>query len=516
MAQGNALMHRALLAIACAGIASLLFGITEADTDAGTREPASASSVQLGPRPYFLINDMTDSPLKHELQSCAQRKSTFAHSDFSMGQRDASSPFPDHTKESYQAAARMGAGVIECAVTFTRDKQLVCRDAQNDLQTTTNILMTPLAAKCSTPFMPAVIDAHGNLLEPATAECRTSDITLAEFKTLRGRMDAYNPYARTAEEFLGASGYIRTSQPTGAGSGTLMTHKESIELFKRLGAKMAPELKHPVVRMPFDGFTREAYAQKLIDEYKQAGVAPGQVRPQSFNKSDVLYWIAREPAFGKQAVYVTNAHAAGDLPGFAELAGYKAQGINIVAPPLFALLTTDASGNIVPSQYALDARRAGLNIITWTLENSGIPGDDDSFFYQFFGAAIKREGDMMLVLDALAKQVGILGIFSHLPATVAGNRNLLRELHGLELEHAKSAMRHCLPHAPDSQLRCGLARRYALLARKLQHHIGVGGDFFGNGRKRSLLRGAAVFHRGADHAAGVGNEIRHHHDTAIM
>ncbi len=35
----------------------------------------------------------------------------------------------------------MGAGIVECDVTFTKDHQLVCRHAQNDLHTTTNILV---------------------------------------------------------------------------------------------------------------------------------------------------------------------------------------------------------------------------------------------------------------------------------------------------------------------------------------------------------------------------------------
>jgi glycerophosphoryl diester phosphodiesterase len=38
----------------------------------------------------------------------------------------------------------MGAGILECDVTFTRDRELVCRHAQCDLHTTTNILDTPL------------------------------------------------------------------------------------------------------------------------------------------------------------------------------------------------------------------------------------------------------------------------------------------------------------------------------------------------------------------------------------
>ena len=41
------------------------------------------------------------------------------------------------------------------------------------------------------------------LITPASAECRTSEITLAEFKTLTGKMDAFNPRAQTPQEFLG-------------------------------------------------------------------------------------------------------------------------------------------------------------------------------------------------------------------------------------------------------------------------------------------------------------------------
>jgi glycerophosphoryl diester phosphodiesterase len=198
-----------------------------------------------------------------------------------------------------------------------------------------------------------------------------------------------------------------------------MTHKESIELFKRLGVKMTPELKSPSVTMPFEGFSQEAYAQKMIDEYKAAGVPPGKVWPQSFNKADVLYWIKKEPAFGRQAVYFDDANVVADLPSAAELAQYKAEGINIWAPPTFALLSVNGVNQIVPSVAAMDAKAAGLDIITWTLERSGILADGgNGFYYQTVDSAIKREGDVMRVLDVLARQVGILGIFSDWPATV--------------------------------------------------------------------------------------------------
>ncbi|MDP2029335.1 MAG: glycerophosphodiester phosphodiesterase family protein [Thiobacillus sp.] len=390
-----------------------------------------AQTVQIGPRPYFLVEDMQEGKLKHKLQQCGN--GPFHKSDFSIGHRGAALQFPEHTQESYEAAARMGAGIVECDVTFTQDKELVCRHAQNDLHTTTNILATPLAAKCTKPFTPASLDANGKLLTPASAECRTSDITLAEFKTLRGKMDASNPRALSVAEYLGGTANFRTDLYAGPSSGTLMTHKDSIALFKKLGVKMTPELKNASVAMPYDSdgdgvgdYTQEDYAQQMIDEYKVAGVQPRNVFAQSFDIRDIRYWIANEPAFGKQAVYLDDANVPAELPNAAELDSYKAEGINIVAPPMYALLDVDGSGKIVPSAYANNARAAGLDIITWTLERSGVLADgNNGYYYQTIDSAITREGDVMNVLDVLAKNVGILGIFSDWPATVTYYANCM-------------------------------------------------------------------------------------------
>ena len=388
------------------------------------------SSVQLGPRPFFLVDDMQDGKLKRKLQACAN--GPFRKSDFSIGHRGAALQFPEHTRESYMAAARMGAGIVECDVTFTQDKELVCRHAQNDLHTTTNILATPLAAKCTTPFTPASFNANGTLLTPAAAECRTSDITLAEFKTLRGKMDASNPRAKTVAEYLGGTANFRTDLYSGPSSGTLMTHKESIALFKQLGVKMTPELKSASVAMPYDSdgdgtgdYSQADYAQQMIDEYKAMGMRPRDVWAQSFDIRDVRYWIANEPAYGKQAVYLDDANVPAELPNAAELESYKAEGINIVAPPMYALLDV-SGGRIVPSAYAQNARAAGLDIITWTLERSGVLADgNNGYYFQTIDSAISREGDVMNVLDVLAKDVGIIGIFSDWPATVTYYANCM-------------------------------------------------------------------------------------------
>ncbi|BBO81849.1 hypothetical protein DSCO28_24150 [Desulfosarcina ovata subsp. sediminis] len=236
---------------------------------------------------------MDDSVLKEALQQCTD--GPFQRTDFSIGHRGAALQFPEHTKESYEAAARMGAGI----------------------------------------------------------KCCTSDIT------------------------------------------------------------------------------QEAYAQQMIDEYKAAGVNPKNVYAQSFNLDDVLYWINHEPRFGNQAVYLDGRYDLADFdytdpatwnPSMEELV---AQGVNIIAPPIYMLLKIDGSGNIAPSTYAEAAKAAGLDITTWTLERSGLLKDGGGWYYQSVTENIDNDGDMYEVLDVLAKDVGILGIFSDWPATVTFYSNCM-------------------------------------------------------------------------------------------
>ncbi|MBV2091525.1 MAG: glycerophosphodiester phosphodiesterase [Candidatus Thiodiazotropha sp. (ex Ctena orbiculata)] len=374
-------------------------------------------STQLGPRPFYLVDDMDEGELKQELQACSKKKK-FKKSDFSIGHRGAAMQFPEHTVESYVAAARMGAGILECDVTFTKDRELVCRHSQCDLHTTTNILATPLAAKCSQPFVPAEIDpTTGEVITPASARCCTSDITLEEFRTLKGKMDAADRAATTVEEYLDATPSWRTDLYTG--NGTLMTHAESIELFKQLGAKMTPELKSPSVEMPFEGdYTQQDYAQQMIDEYKAAGVKPKHVFAQSFNLDDVLYWINHEPRFGKQAVYLDGSNNPDQAKQTIDMMSYLAeQGVNYLAPAMWALVTAE-NGEIVPSEYAIAARAHDIDLITWTLERSGLLASGGGWYYQSITDVTDNDGDMLVLLDVLAQDVGIKGIFSDWPATV--------------------------------------------------------------------------------------------------
>jgi glycerophosphoryl diester phosphodiesterase len=387
---------------------------------AGTTAIAD-TALTYGPRPAYLVSQMTDSPLKEQLLACADQIP--ARSDFSIGHRGAPLMFPEHTVESHVAAAQMGAGILECDVTFTADLELVCRHAQNDLHTTTNILVTPLADKCTTGFRPANGDSV------ASAECRTSDITLAEFQTLDPKMDAANTAATTPEEYLNGTANWRTDLY--AANTTLMTHAESIALFRDLGAKFTPELKSPAVEMPFNGFSQQDYAQKLVDEYKAAGIPASDVWLQSFNLDDVLYWIANEPAFGAQAVYLMDEYETVDgytphdpatWPNTME--DLKAMGVNIIAPPTWMLVTLQ-DGKIVPSALARAAKAADLQIITWTLERSGPLANGGGWYFQGINDAITNDGAYFEVLDVLAQDVGVIGVFSDWPATTTYYANCM-------------------------------------------------------------------------------------------
>lgn len=382
--------------------------------------PALADTVSVGPRPLFLVDLMENSALKDQLAACADQP--VRRTDFSIAHRGAPLMFPEHTRESYVAAHRMGAGIQECDVTFTKDLELVCRHAQNDLHTTTNILATDLASTCITPFTPATSDA------PARAECRTSELTLAEFRTLTPKMDAANSAATTVEEYLDGTAGFRTDLYS-AETPTILTHAESVALFKDMGVKFTPELKSASVEMPFNGFTQADYAQKLVDEFKAAGVPPSDVFLQSFDLSDVIYWIANEPAFGAQAVYLDDRYeASNDIEGLIDpmdAATFKPtmqeladMGVNYIAPPLWMLVTTQ-DGEIVPSVYAEEAKAAGLNLIAWTLERSGPLKNGGGWYFQSIAEVTDNDAVALELLHVLAQDVGVVGVFSDWPGTVS-------------------------------------------------------------------------------------------------
>jgi glycerophosphoryl diester phosphodiesterase len=403
---------------ACLGLASLhsLAGDRYDHGNRGhdqDRHERGDPSIRVGERPLWLVDGMDESALKQKLLRCSD--DLVRRTKFSIAHRGAPLQLPEHTQEAYTAGARQGAGIVECDVTFTQDGQLVCRHDECDLHTTTNIVNTPLNAKCTVPWSGA----------NSGPRCCASDITLAEFRTLKGKMDASAPAATTAAGYLGGTAAWRTDLYNSRG--TLLTLRESIALNKRLGVGHTPELKagNPTRVNAVFG-SQEKYAQAMIDEFKRAGVNPKDVWPQSFNLADVLYWIRNEPRFGRQAVYLDDVDPGAGIPRLtvAELASLRQNGVKIFAPPIPALLAVDeARLELVPSQYAKDIQAAGLDIITWSFERADLRrGAAFGGFYAAYdpqGLVVKKDSDMYLTLHALAQDVKVLGVFSDWPATVS-------------------------------------------------------------------------------------------------
>lgn len=411
------------VAAALLAIASALATADDFDGDSGKNyNNENNNSVQLGPRPFYLVEGMDNGKLKDRLMQC--QDGPFYRTDFSIGHRGAALQFPEHSDVSYMAGARMGAGIVECDVTFTKDGALVCRHSECDLHTTTNIVATPLNAKCTTPW-------SGPGQNPAP-KCCTSDLTLDEFKSLEAKMDASNPGATAAEGYLGGTASWRTDLYTGRAN--VVTFKKSIALNQANGVKHTPELKGATHQDRVDAIFggQEQYAQKFADELEAGGVKPEDVWPQSFNVNDVLYW-AKNTKYGKQAVYLDSIDPTTNPPiprmTLDELKNLKKQGVRIVAPPMWALLSVNDAGEVVPSEYAKDIKTVGLDIITWTFERADLRegASKAGWYYRFDpdGKAIKKDSDMYKALDVLAKQVKILGIFSDWPATVTYYANCM-------------------------------------------------------------------------------------------
>jgi len=376
--------------------------------------------ISLGPRPYYIINNMTTGPLRSKLESC--ENGPFQVTDLSIGHRGGGTlQFHEESVESTIAGARMGAGILECDVSFTADRGLVCRHSLCDLHTTTNILLHPdLAKKCTQPFTPA------NATSPASALCCTSDIITAEYLTLCAKQDGFNSSARTPKDYQYGTPVWRTELYDTCG--TPMTLDSYITLVESIPGyrNFTPELKTPPsqVPMPFHGYTQEQYARDMIETFIRRGIDPQRVWPQSFNPPDIYQWIKEYPQFGKQAIFLDES---GDTPetftaAVAALPAIRAKGVNIISPPINYLLAVSADNKtIIPSPYAIAAKKAGLDIIAWTFERSGplaqVAANQD-YYYTSFASAIRYDGQLYNVLDILANQIGIKGLFSDWSATV--------------------------------------------------------------------------------------------------
>ena len=251
----------------------------------------------------------------------------------------------------------MGAGIVECDVTFTTNGDFVCRHADNDLAFTTNILRhyarfeMRQAVHSGSPGFQWKRDHPGERRMPHD---RSHAGRIQEPDRQDGGVQSGCAYTRRsfwAARLPGAPTYT-------PGVARLMTLRESIELNEKNGVKHTPELKaaDPASIARVFG-SQEIYARDFARALDAAGVRPRDAFPQSFNVNDILYWIDNT-GYGRQAVFLVDYDADKDnillfdttgkqiedrgeqLKFFAELRKRKVQ---IIAPAMPALLAVSGS-----------------------------------------------------------------------------------------------------------------------------------------------------------------------------
>ncbi|CAO2647248.1 Nn.00g081700.m01.CDS01 [Neocucurbitaria sp. VM-36] len=363
---------------------------------------------------------MTDGPLKQKLQSCENKPVSI--NKFVIGHRGGGTlQFPEETMQSEDAGARMGAGILECDVSFTGDRGLVCRHSLCDLHTTTDILLRPeLAKKCTVPFTPA------NATAPANALCCTSDITTAEYSSLCGKQDGFNASARTPKDYQSGTPTWRTELYDTCGK--VLTLNEYIDLVDAYPGyrSFTPELKTPPpqVPMPFKGYTQQQYAQDLVDTFRNKGIDFSRVWPQSFLYDDVIFWLQHDHSFGKQAIYLQQFDTPEAIAaGMKNLSSVRAAGVNIIGPPLPMLVGVGGPENktIVPSEYAKAIKANGMDIIAWTYDRSGplaTVKSQGEYYFSSIASITHYDGQYFDLLDVLANRIGIKALFTDWAATV--------------------------------------------------------------------------------------------------
>lgn len=203
----------------------------------------------------------------------------------------------------------------------------------------------------------------------------------------------------------------------------MMSLKDQIKQADALGRNFTTEAKTPEIPMPFQGdYTQEDFISQVAETFIELEIDPSRVWLQSFLIDDVYYWLENYPEFGKQAVYLdqrADESAEAYEAAVASLQDIADSGINIVAPSTWQLVTVDnATQTIVPSSYANAANAAGLEIIAWTFERSGPLQNGGGYYYSSVSELINNDGDQFVVMDVIARQVGVSKMFGDWPATL--------------------------------------------------------------------------------------------------
>ncbi|KAL7544203.1 LOW QUALITY PROTEIN: hypothetical protein ACHAWF_007582, partial [Thalassiosira exigua] len=385
-----------------------------------------AVTVSVGPRPYFLINELdnvgNDGPnvtfchpgLKATLRQCANTLTTFRFcpSNFVLGHCGAALQFLERTDRGHDVALRMGAGAAECDINLTKDKKLVCCHKRCNLHETTDVLARPrLVAKYSRPFRPVGPTPR------ASAKCCTTDFTLHEIQNeMYGRMSSRNRQAKTVEEYL--------SRPPELQTGLYLhdcphSHADFVQVVNASGGNFVPEFKslNGTVLSKL-GLTREEFVQMVLDGYENMTDAE-RVCLQLFTWED-LYYLTNRTCYGKHV-------CPGQEPLSDVVRSTPASKELCTARRLWRL------GNRAGHTHAAGARRAwgrrpyqlrlggvGGKVGDFGVDPRAIPRDVRVLIEQSrLAGTLQTDADLLKVIYVLYKDVSVEAIFTDWPSVVS-------------------------------------------------------------------------------------------------
>ncbi|MQA81284.1 MAG: glycerophosphodiester phosphodiesterase [Streptosporangiales bacterium] len=295
-----------------------------------------------------------------------------------LGHRGAAGYRPEHTRGSYDLAARMGADYIEPDLVSTKDHVLVARH-ENDITATTDVSEHPEFASRKTTKTIDGTEITGWF---------TEDFTLAELKTLRAK-------ERIPD--------LRQENTLYDGRYEVLTLQEVFDLRERLERELhrpiglLPELKHSTYFSTIGLDLESAFVETLRKNHLDS--SRSRVTVQSFEVTNLRElkekWRIRIPTVfntsvkGRPYDFVVSGdpRTYADLTKPAELRRL-ARFVDILGPEKQQVIPLRADGTLgEPTSLVKDAHRAGIQVMPYTFraENSFLPkdyqvGDDPSAY----------------------------------------------------------------------------------------------------------------------------------------
>ncbi len=189
-------------------------------------------------------------------------------------------------------------------------------------------------------------------------------------------MDASNPSATTAKGYLGGTASFRTDLYNSRG--TLLTLRESIALNKKLGVKHTPELKSGNPQRLQTSVRRPGSLRAEDDRRVQGRRREPEGRVPAVASMCATCCTGSRTSRASASRRCTLDDVDSVVAGLSAPDAWKSssssrkQGVKIIAPPIGVLLAVNSDDEIVPSQYALDIKSFGFDIITWSFERADL------------------------------------------------------------------------------------------------------------------------------------------------